>query len=64
MFPKGYALISGTMPRKGKMEVRSLDREMPMASMVSTFRILRLLPLSISTLVRRLLPMMGLTRRG
>jgi hypothetical protein len=46
------------------MEARSLDREMPMASRVSTYKMLRLLPPSISTLVKRLLPMMGLTTSG
>jgi hypothetical protein len=44
--------------RKGKMEVRSLDREM------STYKMLRLLPPSISTLVRCLFPMMGSMRKG
>jgi hypothetical protein len=41
-----------------------LDRKMPMVSRVSTYRMLMLLPPSISNLVRHLLPMMGLTRRG
>jgi hypothetical protein len=54
----------GMIPRKGKMEVWSLDREMPMALRVSTYKILRLLPPSISTLVRRLLLTMGLTTSG
>jgi hypothetical protein len=62
--PRGYALMPGTIARKGKMEARSLDREMPMASRVSTYKMLRLLPPSISTLVKRLLPMMGLTTSG
>jgi hypothetical protein len=63
IFPKGYALMPGMIPRKGKMEVWSLDRETPMASKVSTYRMLRLLPPSISTLVRRLLLTMGSIRR-
>jgi hypothetical protein len=46
------------------MEAWSLDREMPMVSRVSTYKMLRLLPPSISTLVRCLLPMMGSTTSG
>jgi hypothetical protein len=64
MFPRGYALMLGTIPRKGKREVRSLDCEMPMASRVSTYKMFRLLPPSISTLVRRLLLMMASTTSG
>jgi hypothetical protein len=60
----GYALMPEMIPRKEKIEVRSLDRGMPMASGVSTYMMLRLLPPSISTLDRHLLPMMGSTRRG
>jgi hypothetical protein len=58
-FPMGYALMPGTIPWKGKMEVWSLDREMPMAWKVSTYKMLRLLSPLISTLVKRLLVMMG-----
>jgi hypothetical protein len=64
IFPMGYALMPGTIPRKGKIEVRSLDGGMPMVLRVSTYRMLRLLPPSIRTLDRRLLSMMGSTRRG
>jgi hypothetical protein len=64
MFPRGYALTPGMIPRKGKMEVWSLDREMPMALRVSIYKMLSILPPSISTLVRRLLPTMGSTTSG
>jgi hypothetical protein len=64
MFPKGYALMPGTISMKGKTEVRSLDYKMPMASRVSTYKMLRLLALSIGTLVRCLLPTMGSTTSG
>jgi hypothetical protein len=64
IFPNGYALMPGMIPRKGKMEVRSLGSETPMAPKVSTYRILMLLPPSISALVRHLLLMMGSTRKG
>jgi hypothetical protein len=54
----------GMIPRKGKMVAWSLDRDMPMALRVSTYKMLRLLPSSIIPLVTRLLPMMGSTTSG
>jgi hypothetical protein len=52
MFPKGYTLMPKMIPRKGKTEVQSLDREMPMVLRVSTYKMLRLLPACHTLFIR------------
>ena len=61
---RGWTRFPGAMLWNDDLLGRSLSKPIPMSSKVCAYMMLRLLPSSMSTLEKRVLPMMGSTMSG